>query len=49
MENAVLLALRRRGMVPAYASEIHQWECDFAMIRLALRLGVACLRQTGCR
>lgn len=29
LENAVLLALRRRGETPAYAAEAHRWECDF--------------------
>lgn len=29
LENAVLLALRRRGVAPAFATEAHQWECDF--------------------
>jgi len=29
LENAVLLALRRRGEAPTFAAESHQWECDF--------------------
>ena len=29
LENAVFLALRRRKMPVSYASELHQWECDF--------------------
>jgi hypothetical protein len=29
LENAVLLALRRRGTAPVFATEAHQWECDF--------------------
>lgn len=29
LENAVLLALRRRGPTPAFAAESHLWECDF--------------------
>ncbi len=29
LENAVLLALRRRGAAPAFAVEANQWECDF--------------------
>ncbi len=38
LENAVLLALRRRGMAPAYASEIHQWECDFVTPDAAIQV-----------
>jgi uncharacterized protein len=29
LENVVLLTLRRQGAVPAFATETHQWECDF--------------------
>ena len=29
LENAVLLALRRRDELPSYAAEPHVWECDF--------------------
>jgi predicted AAA+ superfamily ATPase len=29
LENAVFLSLRRRGVLPAYASETGSWECDF--------------------
>ena len=29
MENAVFLALRRRGRAVAYTSEPNSWECDF--------------------
>ena len=29
LENAVLLALRRQGASPAFAAEVHEWECDF--------------------
>ncbi len=29
LENAVLLALRRRGAAPTFATAPHEWECDF--------------------
>lgn len=29
LENAVLLALRRAGTAPAFATAPHEWECDF--------------------
>jgi predicted AAA+ superfamily ATPase len=29
LENAVLLALRRSGVRPAFAAAPHEWECDF--------------------
>jgi uncharacterized protein len=38
LENAVLLALRRRGGTPAYAAEAHQWECDFVTAELAIQV-----------
>jgi predicted AAA+ superfamily ATPase len=38
LENAVLLALRRRGTAPAYAAEAHQWECDFVTPETALQI-----------
>lgn len=38
LENAVLLALRRRGAMPAFASEAHQWECDFVTPDTAIQV-----------
>jgi predicted AAA+ superfamily ATPase len=38
LENAVLLALRRRGHAPAFAAEAHQWECDFVTPDLAIQV-----------
>lgn len=38
LENAVLLALRRRGATPAFAAEAHQWECDFVTPELAIQV-----------
>ena len=38
LENAVLLALRRRGLSPAYAAEAHQWECDFLTAEMAVQV-----------
>ncbi len=38
LENAVLLALRRRGSTPAFAAEVHQWECDFITPEVAIQV-----------
>ena len=38
LENAVLLALRRRGAAPAFAAEAHQWECDFVTPYAAIQV-----------
>jgi predicted AAA+ superfamily ATPase len=38
LENAVLLALRRRGAAPAFAVEPHQWECDFVTPDAAIQI-----------
>lgn len=38
LENAVLLALRRRGAAPAYAAEPHAWECDFVTPEAAIQV-----------
>jgi predicted AAA+ superfamily ATPase len=38
LENAVLLALLRQGFTPAYAVEIHQWECDFVTQDAAIQV-----------
>jgi predicted AAA+ superfamily ATPase len=38
LENAVLLALRRRGSTPAFAAEAHQWECDFITPEVAIQV-----------
>lgn len=43
LENAVLLALRRGGEVPAYAAAPHEWECDFITPKLAIQ---CCARLT---
>ena len=37
LENAVLLALRRRGEKPAFAAAPHAWECDFVTRDLAIQ------------
>ena len=37
LENAVLLALRRRGAAPSFAAETHLWECDFVTRDLAIQ------------
>ena len=38
LENAVLLALRRRGTAPAFAAETHEWECDFVTPEAAIQV-----------
>ena len=38
LENAALLALRRRGATPAFATEAHQWECDFVTPDAAIQV-----------
>jgi hypothetical protein len=38
VENAVLLALHRRGAAPTFAAEPHQWECDFVMPDAAVQV-----------
>ena len=38
LENAVLLALRRRGAAPAFGTEAHQWECDFVTPDAAIQV-----------
>ncbi|MBI2840790.1 MAG: ATP-binding protein [Acidobacteria bacterium] len=38
LENAILLALRRRGEAPTYAAEAHLWECDFVTPELAIQV-----------
>jgi predicted AAA+ superfamily ATPase len=43
LENAILLALRRRGQAPSYAAAPHEWECDFVTPTLAVQ---ACARIT---
>jgi len=43
LENAVLLALRRRGASPAFAAAPHEWECDFVTEDLAIQ---CCVRLT---
>jgi predicted AAA+ superfamily ATPase len=43
LENAVLLALVRRGEPPTHALAPHQWECDFVTPRQAIQV---CLRLT---
>ncbi len=43
LENAVLLALRRRGAAPTFAAEPHLWECDFITRDLAIQ---CCARLT---
>ena len=43
LENAVLLALRRRGLQPAFAAATNDWECDFVTPALAVQV---CARLT---
>jgi predicted AAA+ superfamily ATPase len=43
LENAVLLALRRRGAAPTYAAVPHAWECDFVTADTAIQ---CCARLT---
>ncbi len=43
LENAVLLALRRRGATPTFAAAPHAWECDFVTADLAIQ---CCARLT---
>jgi hypothetical protein len=43
LESAVLLALRRRGVSPAFAAAPHEWECDFVTGDLAIQ---CCARLT---
>jgi len=43
LENAVLLALRRRGATPTFAAAPHAWECDFVTAELAIQ---CCARLT---
>jgi predicted AAA+ superfamily ATPase len=38
LENAVLLTLRRRGERPTFATEVHQWECDFVTSEAAIQV-----------
>jgi predicted AAA+ superfamily ATPase len=38
LENVVLLALRRRGVSPTFAEEIHGWECDFVTPDAAIQV-----------
>jgi predicted AAA+ superfamily ATPase len=38
LENAVLLALRRRGARPTFATDVHQWECDFVTPEAAIQV-----------
>ncbi len=38
LENSALLALRRRGASPAFATEAHQWECDFVTPETAIQV-----------
>jgi uncharacterized protein len=38
IENAVFLALRRRGEVVTYAAEKNSWECDFVTASLAIQV-----------
>ena len=37
LENAVLLALRRKGASPTFAAAPHEWECDFVTADLAIQ------------
>ncbi|MFH0899974.1 MAG: ATP-binding protein [Pseudomonadota bacterium] len=41
LENAALLALRRRGVEPTFAAEAHQWECDFVTPEAAIQVCAA--------
>jgi uncharacterized protein len=43
LENAILLALRRKGDAPAYAVAPHEWECKFVTPALAIQV---CARVT---
>lgn len=43
LENAVFLALRRRGAAPAFAASPHEWECDMVTPDLAIQ---CCARLT---
>lgn len=38
LENAVLLAMRRRGTAPCFAAEAHLWECDFVTPEAAVQV-----------
>lgn len=38
LENAVYMSLRRRGESVHYASEAHQWECDFVTADQAIQV-----------
>ena len=33
----MLLVLRRKGAIPAYAAALHEWECDFVTADLAIQ------------
>lgn len=43
LENAALLALRRAGTAPAFATAPHEWECDFVTTTAAIQ---CCARLT---
>lgn len=43
LENAVFLALRRRGEEPTFAAAPHEWECDFVTSSDAIQ---CCMRLT---
>jgi predicted AAA+ superfamily ATPase len=43
LENAVLLTLRRQGVVPTFAMAPHAWECDFVTTERAIQ---CCARLT---
>jgi predicted AAA+ superfamily ATPase len=43
LENAVLIALRRKGASPTFAAAPHEWECDFVTADLAIQ---CCARLT---
>ena len=43
LENAVLLAVRRRGAAPSFAAAPHAWECDFVTADQAIQ---CCARLT---
>jgi predicted AAA+ superfamily ATPase len=43
LENAVLLALRRAGTLPTFATAPHEWECDFVTPTQAIQ---CCARLT---
>ena len=38
LENAVLLALRRREVSPTFAADVHKWECDFITPEAAIQV-----------